>query len=106
MGLGFGTRRGLVLAVALAGFGAGAVGQSVTLTEPSAPLLPGRFGDWVRTSTTGAAPAAGSGYALANLSPQALAECGEKRSAVAEYAHGGRVLHVEALEFGDKTRGL
>ncbi|MGA7156045.1 MAG: DUF6599 family protein, partial [Acidobacteriaceae bacterium] len=134
MGLGFGTRRGVVLAGLLAGLGVGfsgaAVGQSVTLMEPSAPLLPAKFGEWKRTGTVGAAgaatgtatgtaagraagtvagSAAGSaagaagGDALANLSPQALAECGEKRSQVAEYVRGGRVMHVEAVEFGDKT---
>lgn len=104
MGLGFGTRRRVALAVMLAGLGVGLAGSaagqtSVTLTEPSMPLLPAKFGVWTRTETVGATPV----YALANLSPQALAECGEKRSKVAEYTHGGRLVHVEAIEFGDKT---
>ncbi|MGA8937752.1 MAG: DUF6599 family protein, partial [Acidobacteriaceae bacterium] len=99
MGLGFGTSRRAALVLVLAGLSVGAVGQSVTLTEPSMPLLPAKFGGWTRTETAGAAPV----YALANLSPQALAECGEQRSKVAEYTHGGRLVHVEAIEFGDKT---
>jgi hypothetical protein len=104
MGLGFGTRRSVALAVMSAGLAVGAtasaLGQtSVTITEPSVPLLPAKFGVWTRTETVGATPS----YALANVSPQALAECGEKQSKVAEYTHGGRAMHVEAIQFGDRT---
>ena len=72
---------------------------SVAITEPEAPLLPAKFGAWTRTAAVGTTPE----YALAALSPQALAECGEKRSKVAEYSRGGRVVHVEAIQFGDRT---
>lgn len=100
MGLGFGTGRSAALAVVLAGLSVVALGQmSVALTEPEGPLLPAKFGDWTRRPATGAAP----GYSLTSLSAQALAECGEKRSQAAEYVRGGRSMHVEALEFGDKT---
>ena len=102
--MGLGTRRSVALAVLSAGLAVGtaasALGQtSVVLTEPSVPLLPAKFGQWTKTETVGATP----GYALANLSPQALAECGEKQSKVAEYARSGRVVHVEAIQFGDRT---
>ncbi len=86
----------LGVAVTLVG---SAAAQMVTLTEPPAPLLPKKFGDWTRTATVGTT----SGYALVNLSPQELAECGERRSKVAEYMRNGRVVHVEAMEFGDRT---
>jgi hypothetical protein len=33
----------------------------------------------------------------------ALEECGPQRSQVADYARGGRTLHVEAVQFGDRT---
>ena len=92
MGLGFETRRSLALAVMSAGLAVGAsasaLGQtSVVITEPSVPLLPAKFGVWTRTETVGTTPS----YALANVSPQALAECGEKQSKVAEYTHGGQI---------------
>jgi hypothetical protein len=91
---------GLLTAGLAVGTAVSSVGQmSVTLTEPSAPLLPAKFGDWTGTATTGATP----GYSLASVSKDALAECGEQRSKVAEYTHGGRVVHVEAIQFGDRT---
>jgi hypothetical protein len=100
MGLGFGTRRAVALAVMSAGLAVGAVAQtSIALTEPSAPLLPAKFGAWTRTATVGAAPS----YSLMSLNQEALRECSEQRSKVADYAHGGRVVHVEAMEFGDRT---
>ena len=104
MGLVFGIRRSVALAVMSAGLAVGttasALGQtSVVLTEPSVPLLPVKFGQWTRMETASATPS----YALANLNPQALTECGEKQSKVAEYMRGGRVVHVEAIQFGDRT---
>jgi hypothetical protein len=102
--MGLGTRRSVALAVLSAGLAVGtaasALGQtSVVLTEPSVPLLPAKFGQWTKTETVGATPE----YALANLGKDALAECGEKQSKVAEYARDGRVVHVEAIQFGDRT---
>jgi len=104
MGLVSGTRRSVALAVTSAGLvvgmAASALGQtSVVLTEPSVPLLPAKFWQWTRTDTVGATP----GYALANVSKDALAECGEKQSKVAEYTRDGHVVHVEAIQFGDRT---
>jgi hypothetical protein len=84
-----------VMAVTLS-LGAGA--QSVTLTEPSAPLLPAGFGEW-KTAPAGDTP----GYSLANADKDALEECGPQRSAVSDYARGGRTLHVEAIQFADRT---
>jgi hypothetical protein len=37
------------------------------------------------------------------VSKQALEECGPVRSAVADYALGGKTIHVEAVQFGDRT---
>jgi hypothetical protein len=102
--LSFEATRRVALAVMSAGLVVGtaarALGQTpVVLTEPSVPLLPAKFGQWVRTETVGAAPS----YSLASVSKDALAECGEKQSKVAEYARDGRVVHVEAIQFGDRT---
>jgi hypothetical protein len=100
MGLGFGTRRWVALAVMSAGLAVGAGAQTaVVLTEPGGPLLPAKFGGWTRAAAVGAAP----GASLMSLSKDALAECGEQRSKVADYARAGRVVHVEAMEFGDKS---
>ncbi len=104
MCLGLGTKRGVALGLLALGLAAGSdvrlVAQtSVTLMEPSAPLLPAKFGEWTRAAAVGAT----SGFSLASVSKEALAECGEQRSKVAEYARAGRVVHVEAIEFGDKT---
>ncbi len=69
----------------------------VAITEPEDPLLPARFGGWIRTSEVTAA------IAPASVSPGALTECGEQRSKVAAYARTGSGVQVEALEFGDRT---
>jgi hypothetical protein len=99
MGLGYGVRVGVVAVVMAAGLVVGAGAQStVVLTEPGAPLLPGSFGEW-KTGSAGDTPA----YSLANTSKDALEECGPQRSAVADYVRGGRSLHVEAIQFGDRT---
>jgi hypothetical protein len=98
MGLGFRVRWGVVAAVVAAVWIVGAGAQAVTLTEPNAPLLPESFAEWT-TAATGTTP----GFSLANANKDALEECGPQRSAVAEYARGGRTLHVEAIQFGDRT---
>jgi len=84
-----------------AGFAVGAGAQSaVQLSEPAAPLLPASFGEWKAAAAhTGDVPA----YSLANANKDALEECGPQRSQVADYVRGGRSLHVEAIEFGDRT---
>jgi hypothetical protein len=104
MGLGLGTRRGVALGLLATGLAVGSSVHSVaqtslTLMEPGAPLLPAKFGDWTRTATLGATPA----YSLEGVSKDALAECGQQRSKTAEYARGGRMVHVEAIQFGDRT---
>ena len=92
-----------VMSVGLAvGSGVG-FGQSVTLMEPEAPLLPAAFGEWKQTADSGAAKAATLSYSLLGLDAQAMGECGERRSKAADYTRGGRVVHVEAIQFGDRT---
>ena len=90
----------VVLAV---GCGLSAVGQgSVAITEP-VTLLPESFGAW----KPAASPPVVGLYSLANLSKEALEECGPQRSAVKDYSvddHGGPVtIHVEAIQFGDRS---
>lgn len=103
MGLGFGVRGVAVAGVMAAGLVAGAGAQAVTLQEPEAPLLPASFGEWKTATAPGEAPA----YSLARADKDALEECGPQRSAVMDYSaedHGGEVrLHVEAIQFGDRT---
>jgi len=106
MGLVLGTRRGVALAVMSVGLAVGSgvgFGQSVTLMEPEAPLLPAAFGEWKQTADSGAAKAATLSYSLLGLDAQAMGECGERRSKAADYTRGGRVVHVEAIQFGDRT---
>jgi hypothetical protein len=105
MGVGFELKRAVSLAVLTAAFAGTALGQtSVAITEPSAPLLPTSFVGWKQAES--GTPAA-SAYSLANVSKEALEECGPQRSAVADYStedHGGEIrLHVEAIQFGDRT---
>lgn len=97
----------MALAVMAAGLGlcvavspaATAAGQtSVKLMEPGAPLLPEKFGEWKKGAPGGATPA----NVVAGNKDE-LAECGELRSQAAEYARGGRNVHIEAIEFGDRT---
>ncbi len=73
--------------------------KAITLSEPPAPLLPQRFGEWRRIDT--AQPS--SVNLLANVSKEALAECGPKRTEAGEYSHDGHRIQVEAIEFGDRT---
>jgi hypothetical protein len=97
----------LVLAVVSAGLlmgsGAGWGQGSVKLLEPEAPLLPAKFGEWTRVdAAVGATPVEGSGRVL-GADPVALGECGELRMKVADYTRGGRTIHLEAVQFGDRT---
>ncbi len=78
----------------------GAAAQtSVTITEPGAPLLPVGFGEW----KTAAAPGSLPDFSLANASKAVLEECGPERSAIADYQRSGKSIHVEAIQFGDRT---
>jgi hypothetical protein len=97
MRIGFWMRRGLGLWVVGVAVCAGAQ-QSIAITEPATPLLPASFGEW-KPATGGAA----GSLSLANVSKDALEECGPVRSAVADYARGGKTIHVEAIQFGDRT---
>jgi hypothetical protein len=63
-------------------------------------LLPAGFGEWKKVEL--AVPAVPN-YSLANVSKEALEECGPQRSAVGDYSHGGEKIHVEAIQFGDRT---
>jgi hypothetical protein len=86
----------------MVGLAAGAVAQgSTTVTEPAAPLLPQSFGQWKIGSA--AATGTSSPASLVNVSKDALEEAGPQRSQVADYTHDGRTLHVEAIQFGDRT---
>jgi hypothetical protein len=78
----------------------GAAGQtSVAITEPGAPLLPVSFGEWKAAAAAGSAPE----FSLANANKAVLEECGPARSAIADYERGGKTIHVEAIQFGDRT---
>jgi hypothetical protein len=107
MGLFLGTSRSLALAVLSVGLAVGptvSLGQtSVTLTEPDAALLPTTFGEWTQRAESGSAIGSAPSYSLLTVNPQALAECGQRRSKAADYTRGGRVMHVEAIQFGDRT---
>jgi hypothetical protein len=112
----FGFRR-LALVGLLGGLALTAGAQSSTvITEPEAPLLPVAFGEWkagapavqlncsnVANSCNTAAMPVASNVSLVNANKEALEECGPERSQVADYSRGGRTLHVEAIEFKDRT---
>lgn len=72
---------------------------SVPITEPGAPLLPSSFGEWKPAAAASSVP----NYSLANASKAVLEECSPQRSAVADYVRGGRAIHVEAIQFDDRT---
>ena len=95
-------RAGLISLASVVGVAwavASTASAQITITEPEAALLPAQFGGWARTSN----PVAVLPSALPSLSPQALSECGERRSKLADYVREGNTLQVEALEFGDRT---
>ncbi len=96
MGVGTWMRRAWAAGLLAAGMAARA---QVVLTEPSAPLLPQSFGEWKQTTQ----PAPVGALTLTTVSKEALEECGPERSAVADYARGGRSIHIEAIQFGDRT---
>ncbi len=102
MGIRLSAVAGVLLGLAL---GAGA--QTVTLTEPGTPLLPAKFGGWVKTPMMTGAPMGAYEFELAKLSKDALEEDGPQRSEVAAYArteHGlQRSIYIEAIQFGDRT---
>ncbi len=101
MSVGFKMRGWMVAGVMAAGFGLSALAQSsIAITEPSAPLLPQSFGDW---KTAPAGSGAAGAISLATANKTALEECGPVRSAVADYARAGKTIHVEAVQFGDRT---
>ncbi len=106
----------MALAVMSAGLVVGArvswAQGSVSLMEPAAPLLPAKFGEWTRVdAAVGTKPGANAGsitesvpgVVLLGVSTKALGECGQVRSRAAEYRRGGRSIHVEAVQFGDRT---
>ena len=76
--------------------------SSVSLAEPASPLLPPSFGAWKTSSTTASASGGGS-LSLVNISKSALEECGPQRSQVSDYSNGGRTIHVEAIQFNDRS---
>jgi hypothetical protein len=98
MGLSGNLRCGAVLG--LLAVAMGAAGQaSVAITEPDAPLLPASFGAWKTAAGPGNVPE----YSLANANKAALEESGPQRSAVGDYEGGGKKIHVEAIQFADRT---
>jgi hypothetical protein len=103
MGLDFWTRRGVALVVMVAGLGVGpavsSTAQTIMLSEPSGPLLPARFGEWRKAASEGETPS----YSLMAINKDAMQECGPLRSQVAEYTRDGRNVHIEAIQFGDRT---
>ena len=99
MGVGIWMRRAVAAAVMAAGLAAGLAAGAQVVTELNAPLLPASFGEWKQTTET--APT--GELSLTTVSKQALEECGPERSQVADYARGGRKIHVEAIQFGDRT---
>lgn len=95
MSVGLNLKSGVLMGVmAVAAAGA----QGVKITEPNA-LLPQSFGEWTTTGSGGA----GSDFSLANSNRAALEEAGPQQSAVMDYEHGGQKIHVEAIQFGDRT---
>lgn len=94
-------RRQISLGLTMVCLAAVAGAQSTPLTEPAAPLLPQSFGEW-KTAPPPAVPVAPK-VSLTEVSKEALEECGPQRSQVADYSRGGRNLHVESVEFGDRT---
>jgi hypothetical protein len=94
-------KRSVVAGVFAAALSWGAAAQSVAVKLPETPLLPASFGEW---KTTGA-PIGNASYQilLANVSKAALEEDNPQRSAVGDYTRAGKNVHVEAVQFADKT---
>jgi drug/metabolite transporter superfamily protein YnfA len=87
------------LTVILSGCTACAVAQ-VAVSVPVA-LLPASFGSWKTASAPAVAPV--SSLSLVTANKDALEECQPQRSQVGDYSNGTRSLHVEAIEFIDRT---
>jgi len=92
--------RYVVAGILSAALGGSAMAQSVAVKLPETPLLPASFGDW-KTAT----PNANANYSvlLANVSKAALEEDNPQRSAVGDYMRAGKAVHIEAVQFADKT---
>lgn len=73
--------------------------QNSTALDLAPKLLPQSFADWQSVSTQ----TSSTGLSLVNISKAALEEDGPIRSQVADYGKSGRTLHIEAIEFGDRT---
>jgi hypothetical protein len=97
MGLYRYLHRGLAAGLMMAA--AGAVAQSSVAVNVSGALLPPSFGEWKTAAGAGDVPE----FSLANANKAALEECSPQRSAVADYERGGKKIHVEAIEFNDRT---
>jgi hypothetical protein len=78
----------------------GAAAQMVAVKLQETPLLPASFGEW-KSATANAS--ANYTVLLANVSKAALEEDNPQRSAVSDYTHAGKSVHVEAVQFADKT---
>jgi len=89
---------GIVLTAATLGVGA----QSSTAVDLAPSLLPQSFGEW-KPAGNPIATLPSPSVSLVNVSKQALEEDKPQRSQVADYTRGGRILHVEAVEFDDRT---
>lgn len=98
MGFRFSLVSGIVFSAATLG----ACAQTSTAVDLSPSLLPQSFGEWKQASSGGANSSASS-LSLVTVSKQALEEDKPQRSQIADYTHNGRNLHVEAVEFDDRT---
>jgi hypothetical protein len=65
------------------------------------PLLPASFGAWKTSAAPATAPT--STLSLVTANKDALEECQPQRSQVGDFTNGSRSLHVEAIEFMDRT---
>src|ERR1700743_2970587 len=102
MGLAFDHRRSVFAGIILAGFAMGALAQSATtIPEPPTPLLPQKFGE-LKPGTASAATETPS-ISLTTANKAALEESGPQRSQVADYTRNGHSIHVEAIQFNDRT---
>ena len=95
------TKRYVVAGSLAAALSGSVVAQSVAVKLPESPLLPTSFGEWKQAST----PAANPNYTvlLANVNKTALEEDNPQRSAVGDYTRAGKTVHIEAVQFDDKT---
>jgi hypothetical protein len=97
MGLYRYLHRGVVAGLLIAS--SGVFAQSSVAVNVDAPLLPANFGEWKTSASTGDVPE----FSLANANKAALEDCSPQRSAVADYERNGKKIHVEAIQFNDRT---